>query len=66
MSSESKALMKKEGLTKQGLFLHHVTGVAKFVNKKFPKVRPIIWDDMMRSISMAEIQVPVLILYLSR
>ncbi|KAK6621635.1 hypothetical protein RUM44_001442 [Polyplax serrata] len=30
------------------LFLSHVTRVAGYVKKNYPKVTPIIWDDMLR------------------
>lgn len=33
------------------LFLHHVRNVAKIVHEKYPKLKVIIWDDMLRHLS---------------
>ncbi|KAK9497674.1 hypothetical protein O3M35_004359 [Rhynocoris fuscipes] len=33
---------------RENLFLWHVSRVAQFVRSRYPKVTPIIWDDMLR------------------
>ncbi|XP_024084462.1 hexosaminidase D-like isoform X1 [Cimex lectularius] len=31
------------------LFINHVLKIAQYITEKYPNVKPIIWDDMMRS-----------------
>ncbi|CAH0385394.1 unnamed protein product [Bemisia tabaci] len=38
------------------LFLMHVSSVAKYVRSKYPKVTPIIWDDMLRQLSTSSLE----------
>ncbi|CAG9773073.1 unnamed protein product [Ceutorhynchus assimilis] len=40
----------------ENLFLKHVQNVAKLVHEKNPKVQVIIWDDMLRHISLQTLQ----------
>lgn len=35
----------------ESLFLRHVRNVANIVHEKYPKLRVIIWDDMLRHLS---------------
>lgn len=35
----------------ENLFLRHVRKVAKMIHSKYPKLRLIIWDDMLRHLS---------------
>ena len=32
-----------------GLFISHVKAVLTYLHDKYPSVRPIMWDDMLRS-----------------
>ena len=55
-SAASDDLMRKKGFDKSGLYLHHMVPVLQFVKNNF-KVKPIIWDDMLRKITLGDLQV---------
>lgn len=38
------------------LFLSHVRNVANFVRSKWPQLKVVIWDDMLRQMSLNELQ----------
>lgn len=38
------------------LFLSHVEKIASFVRKKWPQLKVVIWDDMLRQIQLSELQ----------
>ncbi len=57
-SETTKFLMKKEGLTREDLYLRWVKKTAKHVSRKHSgHVIPIIWDDMLRDMSVKVLQV---------
>lgn len=41
----TKRLMENHWKTSQ-LFLQHVKSIAEYINQTYPKVRPVVWDDM--------------------
>ncbi|XP_025835423.1 hexosaminidase D-like [Agrilus planipennis] len=41
---------------RENLFLRHVRNVAAIIHEKFPSLRLIIWDDMLRHISQQSMQ----------
>lgn len=43
------------GFQYRALFEDHVIRIAKWIKERFPKVQPIIWDDMMRKWSPEEV-----------
>jgi len=47
--------MKVEEKTPKHLFVDHVTKVAQYVKTQY-HVQPIIWDDMLRTMSSKELQ----------
>lgn len=38
------------------LFLNHVTTIAHFIRMKWPHLKVIIWDDMLRGLTLSEMQ----------
>ncbi|XP_065363115.1 hexosaminidase D [Calliphora vicina] len=42
--------------TKGELFLNHVTTIAHFIRMKWPQLKVIIWDDMLRGMTLSEMQ----------
>lgn len=42
--------------TRDELFLSHVKAVAHIIKKKWPELKVVIWDDMMRHISLNDLQ----------
>lgn len=41
---------------RDNLYLGHVVRVATLVRTKYPKVTPIIWDDMLRHLSSSTME----------
>ena len=61
-SKESRELMIQNGHDRGGLFLHHVMKILKYVQERYPGVKPIMWDDMLRRIGTSQLQVSSIIL----
>lgn len=38
------------------LFLSHVTTIASFIKKKWPQLKTVIWDDMLRDMTLSDMQ----------
>ncbi|XP_055387609.1 hexosaminidase D [Condylostylus longicornis] len=38
------------------LFLSHITSLGSFIKTKWPALVPVIWDDMLRDITLSEMQ----------
>lgn len=38
------------------LFLSHVTAVSSFIRAKWPQLKVVIWDDMLRDMTLSEMQ----------
>lgn len=49
---ESKLCLASPGRTVEQLFLSHVTKVARAVKEAWPHMTIIMWDDMMRGMSL--------------
>lgn len=49
---ESKLWLASPGRTVEQLFLSHVTKVAKAIKQQWPHMIVIMWDDMMRGMSL--------------
>lgn len=49
---ESKLWLASAGRTVEQLFLSHVTKVARAVKEAWPHMTIIMWDDMMRGMSL--------------
>lgn len=49
---ESKLWLASLGRTVEQLFLSHVTKVARAVKEAWPHMTIIMWDDMMRGMSL--------------
>ncbi|KAJ7404411.1 Hexosaminidase D [Willisornis vidua] len=61
---ESKQWLQQPGNTLEKLFLAHIKAVASYVTSSYPRVTPIVWDDMLRGMSeetLAESGVPQLV-----
>ncbi|XP_071430005.1 hexosaminidase D [Pithys albifrons albifrons] len=61
---ESKQWLQQPGNTLEKLFLAHIKAVATYVTSSYPRVTPIVWDDMLRGMSeetLAESGVPQLV-----
>ena len=56
-SDEANRIMKAHSLGKSGIFLRHVTAMASYVQQKYPHVQVLIWDDMLRKMTLKTIQV---------
>lgn len=41
---------------KAGLYLDHVTEVARYIKENYPKLKIIIWDDMLRNVDLNILQ----------
>uniref|UniRef100_A0A8C4R187 beta-N-acetylhexosaminidase n=1 Tax=Eptatretus burgeri TaxID=7764 RepID=A0A8C4R187_EPTBU len=55
-SAESKAWLARNGSTLGGMFLDHVSAVAKLLGELRPGTRALIWDDMLRTIDEATLR----------
>lgn len=42
--------------TRDELFMAHVTAVSMMIKKRWPQLNVVIWDDMLRHISLADLQ----------
>lgn len=49
---ESKLWLASPGRTVEQLFLSHVTKVVRAVKEAWPHMTIIMWDDMMRDMSL--------------
>ncbi|KAK3912819.1 Hexosaminidase D [Frankliniella fusca] len=47
--------LKQENWKKGQLFLHHVKSVARYVRTTYPHVMPLVWEDMFRTLTFAEL-----------
>uniref|UniRef100_A0A1B6CXU7 beta-N-acetylhexosaminidase n=1 Tax=Clastoptera arizonana TaxID=38151 RepID=A0A1B6CXU7_9HEMI len=47
--------MVKEKLTKQQLFLNHVTMLSRYIKEKYPYLTTLTWDDEFRKFSLQEL-----------
>lgn len=43
--------MEERGWSKEQLFLSHLRNVTTYIKWKYPHIRPIIWDDELRSLN---------------
>ncbi|XP_065647373.1 hexosaminidase D isoform X5 [Hydra vulgaris] len=51
------ARCKASGMQKEHIYLHHMVPILKYIKKKTNlRVRPIIWDDMIRNWPLVEMQ----------
>ncbi|XP_032899887.1 hexosaminidase D isoform X3 [Amblyraja radiata] len=53
---ESKQLIEHGQTNIDSLFLSHVKAVASYVIATYPSVKPIMWDDMLRNISIDKLK----------
>lgn len=44
-------IMSERSWSKQDLFLSHIRNVTQYIRNKYPKVRPVMWDDEFRKLS---------------
>lgn len=49
---DSQLWLASTGCTVEQLFLSHVTKVAKAIKEAWPHITIIMWDDMMRTMSL--------------
>ncbi|KAG8265868.1 Hexosaminidase (glycosyl hydrolase 20, catalytic domain) containing [Homalodisca vitripennis] len=47
--------MLKKNWTKKQLFFNHIVTVASYIKKKYPNVKPLMWDDEFRKMSLQEL-----------
>ena len=55
LCSRCKSRLKRDGLAPKDLFVDHVSKVAQYVRTQY-HVQPIIWDDMLRTMTSKELQ----------
>lgn len=48
--------MLKYNLSKNLLFLEHVNNVVDIINRKYPHIRVLMWDDQLRSITLKDLK----------
>ncbi|CAH1782853.1 unnamed protein product [Owenia fusiformis] len=48
MSQMSQDMMAHLRISKNDLFVRHVSTIAQYVKTKYPHVQPVMWDDMFR------------------
>lgn len=60
---ESKLWLASPERTVEQLFLSHVTKVARAVKEAWPHMTIIMWDDMMRGMSLDTLKGEVIFLY---
>jgi hexosaminidase len=46
---------RKNGAGRDELFLNHVRAVADIIAKRWPNIRPIVWDDMFRHVARVDL-----------
>ena len=51
-SKETKARMRDNGLSRDEIYLIHLTYLAQYIKNKRPSVISIFWDDMIRHINL--------------
>ena len=56
-SPASVQLMKKKRINKNELFLYHTKRVLTAIKHKYPQMQAVMWDDMLRKMSIIEIKV---------
>ncbi|CAH1153942.1 unnamed protein product [Phaedon cochleariae] len=54
--SRCSEFMLKNNLSKNLLFTEHVNSVVGIINKNFPKLRVLLWDDQFRSFSSKDFE----------
>uniref|UniRef100_A0A1B6ENS6 beta-N-acetylhexosaminidase n=1 Tax=Cuerna arida TaxID=1464854 RepID=A0A1B6ENS6_9HEMI len=47
--------MLKENWTKKQLFFNHIVTVASYIKEKYPNVKPLMWDDEFRKMTLQEL-----------
>ena len=63
-SKESAQMMREKFYDGKGLFLHHVSKVLNHVHSKYPKVKALMWDDMIRKIDTYRLKVKCIFLFI--
>lgn len=56
MCTRCTDFMQKYNFSKTALFLEHIGNVVELINKRYPNLRVLMWDDEFRSISPAELK----------
>uniref|UniRef100_A0A1B6LZF5 beta-N-acetylhexosaminidase n=1 Tax=Graphocephala atropunctata TaxID=36148 RepID=A0A1B6LZF5_9HEMI len=48
-------IILKKNWTKKQLFFNHITTIASYIKEKHPNVKPLMWDDEFRRMSLQEL-----------
>jgi len=55
-SPESRIRMSQQLLTKHDIYCMHIAALGRYVGNKWPHIKPIFWDDMIRKIPIQTLQ----------
>ena len=55
-SHATREHMERRGLTVTDIFLEHTASVARMAREKMPEVKVMVWDDMMRTATLEQLQ----------